>query len=51
MLSQEENEFLARVGPGTPGGRLLRRYWHVVGATAELSEDKPKKRVRILGED
>jgi 5,5'-dehydrodivanillate O-demethylase len=51
MLSQEENELLARVGPGTPGGRLFRRYWQVVGAVAELSEDKPKKRVRVLGED
>src|SRR4051812_15193247 len=51
MLSQEENELLARVGPGTPAGRLLRRYWHVVGAAAELTAEKPKKRVRILGED
>jgi 5,5'-dehydrodivanillate O-demethylase len=51
MLSQEENELLARAGPGTPGGRLLRRYWQVVGAAAELSEEKPKKRVRVLGED
>lgn len=51
MLSQEENELLARVGPGTPAGQLLRRYWHVVGAAAELGEEKPKKRVRVLGED
>jgi len=51
MLSQEENELLARVGPGTPGGRLLRRYWQVVGAAAELSDEKPKKKVRVLGED
>ena len=28
MLSAEENELLARVGPATPGGALLRRYWH-----------------------
>jgi 5,5'-dehydrodivanillate O-demethylase len=51
MLSQEENELLARVGPGTPAGQLLRRYWHVVAAASELSEDKPKKRLRVLGED
>jgi len=51
MLSQEENELLARVGPRTPAGRLLRRYWQVVGAAAELSKEKPKKRVRVLGED
>ena len=51
MLSQEENEWLARVGPGTPAGQLLRRYWHVVGAASELSNEKPKKRVKVLGED
>src|SRR6266508_3139838 len=51
MISQEENDFLTRVSPGTPAGQLLRRYWHVVGAAAELSTDKPKKRVRVLGED
>jgi len=51
MLSQEENELLSRVGPGMPAGELLRRYWHVVGAAAELSDEKPKKRVRVLGED
>ena len=51
MLSKEENELLACVGPGTPAGQLLRRYWHVVAAASELSEEKPKKRVRVLGED
>ncbi len=51
MLNQEENELLARVGPGTPAGRLLRRYWHVVAAASELSDEKPKKRLRVLGED
>ena len=50
MLTHEENDFLTRVGPGTPAGQLLRRYWHAVAATAELTEEKPKKRVRILGE-
>ena len=51
MLTQEENELLTRVGPGTPAGQLLRRYWHVVGAASELTTEKPKKRVRVLGED
>ena len=27
MLSKEENERLTSVGPGTPCGELLRRYW------------------------
>jgi 5,5'-dehydrodivanillate O-demethylase len=51
MLTQDENDVLTRVGQGTPAGELLRRYWHVVAAAAELTEAKPKKRVRILGEN
>jgi 5,5'-dehydrodivanillate O-demethylase len=51
MLSREENESLVRVGPATPAGQLLRRYWHVVAVTSELSADKPKKKVRVLGEN
>jgi 5,5'-dehydrodivanillate O-demethylase oxygenase subunit len=50
MLSQEENEALTRVGPGTPMGDLLRRYWHPVAAVGELDE-RPTRPVRILGED
>ena len=51
MLTPEENELLTRVGPGTPAGQLLRRYWHVVAAASDLTGEKPKKRVRALGED
>ncbi len=51
MLSKEENDLITRVGPGTPCGNLLRRYWHPVAATCELSEQNPKKRVKIMGED
>ena len=50
MLSKKENERLARVGPGTPAGELLRRYWHPIAVAAEL-DAKPIKRVRILSED
>jgi len=50
MLTPEENERLTRVGPGTPMGNLLRRYWHPVAGLAEMS-DRWTKRVRILGED
>jgi len=32
MLSQAENELLTRVGPGTPMGTLLRRYWRPIAA-------------------
>jgi 5,5'-dehydrodivanillate O-demethylase len=51
VLSREANQLLTGVGPDTPGGKLLRRYWHPVGLVEELSERYPKKRVRILGED
>ena len=37
MLTHEENERLTRVGSGTPGGELLRRYWQAVCPTAELT--------------
>jgi nitrite reductase/ring-hydroxylating ferredoxin subunit len=44
-----EDEELTRVGPGTPCGEYLRRFWQPVILASELS-DLPKK-VRILGED
>jgi nitrite reductase/ring-hydroxylating ferredoxin subunit len=43
------DEELTCVGPGTPCGELLRRYWHPVGIAAELG-DLPRP-VRVLGED
>src|ERR1019366_5462284 len=51
MLTREQNERLTRVGPGTPGGELLRRYWQAVCPTKELAHDLDRKRIRILGED
>ena len=51
MLSKELNERLTQVGRGTPGGELLRRYWHAVCPAAELTRERPIKRVRLLGED
>ena len=51
MLTKEENELLTGVGRGTPGGELLRRYWMPVACTGELTEEKPIKAFRLLGED
>jgi len=51
MLTHEENELLSRVGPGTPAGELLRRYWFPVAFAHELSDEKPTYYVRLLGED
>ncbi len=49
MLSQEENSLFASIGPGTPMGEMLRRYWHPVGCS-ELVTSKPR-RVKVLGEE
>jgi 5,5'-dehydrodivanillate O-demethylase oxygenase subunit len=49
MLSQEKNERLTEVGPGTPMGNLLRRYWWPV-ATHDMAGRVPVRR-RLLGED
>ncbi len=51
MLTVEENNLLARVGPGTPAGELLRRYWHAVAVATEVTTENPTKHVRVLGED
>ena len=51
MLSAEENEFVTRVGPGTPMGNLLRRFWIPVALSEELpAPDCPPVRVKVLGE-
>jgi len=48
-LTAQENDDLTRVGPGTPCGTMMRRYWHPVGFTNEL-KGKPVRR-KLLGED
>ena len=50
MLSQEENEALTRVGPGTPMGELMRRYWMPAVLSWEVEPDGAPLRVRLLGE-
>jgi phenylpropionate dioxygenase-like ring-hydroxylating dioxygenase large terminal subunit len=44
-----EDEELTRVGPGTPCGEYLRRFWQPVILASELGE--LPRRLRILGED
>jgi 5,5'-dehydrodivanillate O-demethylase len=51
MLTKEENDFLTRVGPGTPAGELFRRYWLPFAVANELTDEDPTKVVRLLGED
>lgn len=47
--SNEEDAELTHVGPGTPGGNYLRRYWHPIALVSEL-KDMPMP-IRVLGED
>jgi 5,5'-dehydrodivanillate O-demethylase oxygenase subunit len=49
MLSKEANERLTRVGPGTPMGALLRRYWYPVATVPELDVE-PVQTVKLLCE-
>jgi 5,5'-dehydrodivanillate O-demethylase oxygenase subunit len=47
-MTPEENEMLTRVGPGTPGGEMLRRYWWPVWFEEKI-ENKPIM-IKLLGE-
>jgi phenylpropionate dioxygenase-like ring-hydroxylating dioxygenase large terminal subunit len=52
MLSTANNETITQVGPGTPMGEAMRRYWIPALMDFELPEpDCDPVRVRLLGED
>jgi phthalate 4,5-dioxygenase len=52
MLSNEDNDRLSRIGPGTEMGRLLRRFWMPALLEREIAApDGPPVRLRLLGED
>ena len=48
-MTPEDNALLTRVGPGTPMGAVLRRYWLPLMESESL-EASPR-RIRLLGED
>lgn len=51
MLTREENDTLCRIGPDTPMGRVMRRYWHPVCTAEQLPHaDCAPLRVSLLGE-
>lgn len=50
MLSEEKNRLLTQVGPGTPMGSLLRRYWMPIAGVSEF-DSRATKPVRLMGED
>ncbi|MCD6044319.1 MAG: aromatic ring-hydroxylating dioxygenase subunit alpha [Burkholderiales bacterium] len=51
MIGKEQNERMTRIGPGTPAGKLLRRYWQPVALTDEMQGERPVKPVRVFGEN
>src|SRR5688572_15757610 len=51
MLTAEENERLTRVGPGTPCGELMRRYWLPAALAEELPHGGAPLPISLLGED
>jgi phthalate 4,5-dioxygenase len=51
MLTQEENERLTQVGPKTPGGEFVRRYWWPAALSEELPVGGAPIPVRLLGEE
>lgn len=50
MTSVETTDLLTRVGPGTPLGDLLRRYWQPFFIAAELTDARAIRPTRILAE-
>jgi len=50
VITKEQNERLTQTGPETPGGKMLRMYWHAIGTLEDLEKD-PVRPVRLLSED
>ena len=51
MLSAQQNDLITRIGPGTPAGMLMRRYWQPAALVEELSGNRPVKPLRLFGEN
>ena len=51
MVTADENELITLTGPGTPGGALMRRYWHPIALSPELPPGGAPQPVQILGEN
>jgi len=51
MLSKEDNELLSRVGPGTPMGDFMRRFWVPAMRTQQIEAGGAPQRLRLLGQD
>jgi phthalate 4,5-dioxygenase oxygenase subunit len=52
MLSPKDNEYVSRIGAGTPMGTYLRRFWTPLMLSTDLPDrDGTPQEVRIYGED
>ena len=51
MTSAAQNDLMTKVGPGTPAGALLRRYWQPVALSDELKGPRPVRPVTVFGEN
>ena len=51
MLTKEENELMTRIGPGTPAGEMLRRYWWPVAFTEVVRPEARPTKVKLLGQE
>ncbi len=52
MLSKQDNDYLCRIGPGTPMGNLFRQYWLPAMKSDELpAPDCAPVRLKLLGEE
>ena len=50
MASEQDNETLTRVGPGTAMGQLMREYWIPACGSSEVVADGAPLRLMLLGE-
>jgi nitrite reductase/ring-hydroxylating ferredoxin subunit len=50
MLTAEQNAKITRIGPGTPAGAVMRRYWQPVALSEELAGNRPLRALGLLGE-
>ncbi len=50
MMTKEESDLLSQVGPSTPCGELMRRYWQPAALSEELPAGGAPRTVRLLGE-
>ena len=50
-VQPKEDEELTHVGPGTPCGEYMRRFWHPIAMSKQIEGKQNPVPIRILGED